>query len=131
MEIVTQLALFLENRPGTLAAVCDALAAEKINIFALTISDTVDHSVVRMVVSDTRKALSIFEAHGTLVVENDVLMIEHENHPGALSEIAKKLASKKVNIEYAYLSGSPKAKRGLLVLRPNNVKKAFEVLSAQ
>ena len=66
MEIVTQLALFLENRPGTLASVCDALAEAKINIFALTISDTVDHSVVRMVVSDTRKALSIFEEHGTL-----------------------------------------------------------------
>jgi hypothetical protein len=81
-----------------------------------------------MVVSDTRKALTIFEEHGTLVVENEVLMIEHDNHAGSLSNIAKKLASKKVNIEYAYLSGSPKAKRGLLILRPNNVKKAFEVL---
>ena len=130
MEIVTQLALFLENHPGTLAKVCDALAAEKINIIALTISDTVDHSVVRMVVSDTRRALSIFEEHGTLVVENEVLLIEHENHPGALSDIAKKLSAKKVNIEYAYLSGSPRAKRGLLILRPNNVKKAYEVLSA-
>jgi hypothetical protein len=129
MEIVPQLALFLENRPGTLAAVCDALSAAKINIFALTISDTVDHSVVRMVVSDTRKALTIFEEHGTLVVENEVLMIEHDNHPGSLSEICKKLSSKKVNIEYAYLSGSPRAKRGLLILRPDNVKKAFEVLS--
>jgi len=131
MEIVTQLALFLENRPGTLAAVCDALAEAKINIFALTISDTVDHSVVRMVVSDSRKALSIFEEHGTLVVENEVLMIEHDNHPGSLSEIAKKLAAKKINIEYAYLSGSPRVKRGLLILRPNNVKKAFEALSGK
>jgi hypothetical protein len=61
MEITTQLALFLANKPGTLAAVCDALAAEKINIFGLTISDTVDHAVVRMVVSDYKKALSIFE----------------------------------------------------------------------
>jgi hypothetical protein len=129
MEIVPQLALFLENRPGTLAAVCDALSAAKINIFALTISDTIDHSVVRMVVSDPRKALTIFEEHGTLVVENEVLMIEHDNHPGSLSEICKKLASKKVNIEYAYLSGSPRVKRGLLILRPNNVQKAFEVLS--
>lgn len=128
MELVTQLALFLENKPGTLAAVCDALAEAKINIFALTISDTVDHAVVRMVVSDTNKALSIFEAHGTLVVENDVLMIEHDNRPGTLSEIAKKLAAKKVNIEYAYLTGGPHLKKGLLILRPNNVKKATEVL---
>ena len=129
MELVTQLALFLENKPGTLAAVCDALAEAKINIFALTISDTVDHAVVRMVVSDTHKALSIFEAHGTLVVENEVLMIEHDNRPGTLSEIAKKLAAKKINIEYAYLATAPNAEKGVLIFRPNNLKKAFEILS--
>src|ERR1700747_3622265 len=61
MEITTQLALFLANKPGTLAAVCDALAAEEINIYGLTISDTVDHAVVRMVVSDHKRALTIFE----------------------------------------------------------------------
>ena len=131
MELVTQLALFLENKPGTLAAVCDALADAKINIFALTISDTVDHAVVRMVVSDTNKALSIFEAHGTLVVENEVLMIEHDNRPGTLSEIAKKLASKKVNIEYAYLAGGTHTKKGLMILRPDNIKKASEILGAK
>ena len=97
MEITTQLALFLANKPGTLAAVCDALAAEKINIFGLTISDTVDHAVVRMVVSDYKKALSIFEEHGTLVIENEVLMLEHDNKPGTLSEIAKKLAAEKMS----------------------------------
>jgi hypothetical protein len=131
MELVTQLALFLENKPGTLAAVCDALAEAKINIFALTISDTVDHAVVRMVVSDTDKALSIFEAHGTRVVENEVLMIEHDNRPGTLSEIAKKLASKKVNIEYAYLAGGPHTKKGLMILRLDNIKKASEILGAK
>ena len=50
MQITKQLALFLENRPGTLARVCDALSEAKINIYAVSISDTVDHSVVRMVV---------------------------------------------------------------------------------
>jgi hypothetical protein len=131
MELVTQLALFLQNKPGTLAAVCDALAEAKINIFALTISDTVDHAVVRMVVSDTDKALTIFEAHGTLVVENEVLMIEHDNRPGTLAEIAKKLAAKKVNIEYAYLAGGPNTKKGLMILRPDNIKKASEILGAK
>src|SRR5215216_3046990 len=75
MHIATQLALFLENKPGTLARVCEELQRNKINIYAFTTSDTVDHSVVRMIVSDTRKALIIFEEHGTLVVESDVLMI--------------------------------------------------------
>jgi hypothetical protein len=129
MEITTQLALFLANKPGTLAAVCDALAAEKISIFGLTISDTVDHAVVRMVLSDYKRALSIFEEHGTLVLENEVLMLEHDNKPGTLSEIAKKLAAENVNIEYAYLATAPTAEKGVLIFRPNNLKKAFEILS--
>jgi hypothetical protein len=128
MELVKQLSVFLENKPGTLAAVCDELAAAKINIFALTISDTVDHAVVRMVVSHTTKALHIFEERGVLVVENDVLMIENDNKPGSLARIAEKLAGAKVNIEYAYLATSPSSRKGLLILRPSNGKKALEVL---
>src|SRR3954447_10580231 len=131
MEKVIQLALFLENKPGTLASVCDALAAEQINIYALTISDTVDHSVVRMVVSDPHKALSIFEAHGTLVVESDVIMIEHDNKPGSLSSVAKKLAAMDVNIEYAYLASGPRCEIGTLILRVNDIKKALHVLAAE
>jgi len=129
MEIATQLALFLANKPGTLAAVCDALAAENINIYGLTISDTVDHAVVRMVVSDHKKALSIFEEHGTLVVENEVLMIVQDNRPGTLSGLAKKLAGAGINIEYAYLANTPDSPKGLMILRPNDIKKAFDVLN--
>ena len=131
MEKAIQLALFLENKPGTLAAVCDALAAENINIYALTISDTVDHSVVRMVVSDPHKALSIFEDHGTLVVESDVILIEHDNKPGSLSRVAKQLAASDVNIEYAYLASGPHCEIGTLVLRVNDINKALGVLSAK
>src|SRR5215210_4126065 len=102
MEITTQLALFLDNRPGMLARVCDALSVAKINIYAITTSDTVDHSVIRMVVSDTRKALLLFEEHGTLVVESEVLMIGGDNKPGSLARISHKLADGGINIEYAY-----------------------------
>src|SRR5258707_12907555 len=101
MEIVKQLSVFLANKPGTLAAVCEELAKQKINIYALTISDTVDHAVVRMVVSDPAKALHMFEAHGVLVLENTVLSIENSNQPGSLAKIARKLSKAKVNIEYA------------------------------
>jgi len=125
IEIGTQLALFLENRPGTLAKVCDALAKAKINIYALSISDTVDHSVVRMVVSDPRRALLLLEERGALAVESEVLLIEGENKPGSLSKIAERLSEIKVNIEYAYLATAPRSKRGLLVLRPSNARKAL------
>jgi hypothetical protein len=130
MQLATQLALFLDNIPGTLARVCDALAAAKINIYAISTSDTVDHSVVRMVVSDPRKALLLFEEHGTLVLETDVLMIEGDNKPGSLARIAHKLADAKVNIEYAYFATPPEAKKGLLILRVSETKKALKVLNS-
>jgi len=130
MNITKQLALFLENRPGTLARVCEALSKEKINIYAISISDTVDHSVVRMVVSDPRKALLLFEDHGTLVVEDDVLMIEGDNKPGSLAKLAHKLSDAKVNIEYAYSATSPNSKKGLLILRLSDAKKGLKVLNS-
>lgn len=128
MEIVKQLSVFLANKPGTLAEVCNELAKAGVNIFALTISDTADHSVVRMVVSKPEKALAIFEERGVLTVESKVLTIENSNKPGALAKIAARLAKAKINIEYAYLATSPGAKRGLLVLRVDDTKGALKVL---
>lgn len=128
MEIATQLSVFLVNEPGTLAAVCAELAKNKINIYALTISDTVDHAVVRMVVSDWRKALMTFEERGVLVVENQVLLIENSNKAGSLAKIASKLAKAKINIEYAYLASRPGDESGLLILRASDTKKALKVL---
>ena len=130
MQITTQLALFLDNRPGMLARVCDALSEAKINIYAITTSDTVDHSVIRMVVSDTRKALLMFEERGTLVVESEVLMIEGSNKPGSLAQLAHKLADAQINIEYCYCATPPEAKKGLLILRVSNAKKALKVLNS-
>ncbi len=121
--------MFLVNKPGTLRDVCRALAEAKINIYGLSVSDTVDHAVVRLIVSDPDKALDVFDAHHTFAVESDVLLIEGDSRPGSLAEIADKLAQARVNIEYAYLATSPGARRGLCVIRPSNVEKALKVLS--
>jgi hypothetical protein len=130
VEITQQLAVFLENRPGMLARICDALSKEKINIYAISSSDTVDHIVVRLVVSDPDRALHLFEEHGVLIVKNDVLMIESNNKPGSLASIAHKLAEAKINIEYAYCATPPDAKKGLLILRTSDAKRALKVLNA-
>lgn len=130
MQITKQLAIFLDNRPGMLARVADALAEAKINIYAVTTSDTIDHTVMRMVVSDYRKALHMFEEHGTLVVEDDVLLIDGSNKPGELARIAHQLAEAKINIEYCYCATPPDAKKGLLVLRVSNPAKALKVLNS-
>ena len=129
MQITKQLAIFLDNRPGMLARVADALAEAKINIYAITTSDTVDHTVIRLVVSDYRKALHVFEEHGTLVGEDDVLMIDGSNKPGELARIAHRLAEAKVNIEYCYSATPAESKKGLLILRVSNPAKALKVLN--
>jgi hypothetical protein len=130
MQITKQLAIFLDNRPGMLARVADALAEAKISIYAITTSDTVDHAVIRMVVSDYRRALQLFEEHGTLVVEDDVLMFEGSNKPGEMARIAHKLADAKINIEYCYSATPPRAKQGLLILRVSNPAKALKLLNS-
>jgi len=129
MQIAQQLSIFLANKPGTLAEVCEVLSEDGINIFGMTISDTTDHAVVRMVVSNPDKALFLLEERGVLVVENSVLLTENVNKPGAFGEIARKLAKGKINIEYAYLATSPGSKRGLAVLRVSDTKKALKLLA--
>jgi hypothetical protein len=128
MEAATQLAIFLSNRPGALAKVCEELGHAEINIHALAISDTVDHSIVRMVVSDPTKALMLLGEGGIVALEADVIMIESDNTPGTLAKIADRLAKMEVNIEYAYLATSPKSQQGLLILRPSNFDKAMRLL---
>jgi hypothetical protein len=129
VQIAKQLALFLENRPGALARVCDVLARAKIKIYAVSTSDTVDHIVVRMILSDPVSALRLFEEHGSLVVATDVLMIEGENRAGSLAAIAHALAEANVNIDYAYSATAPEAKKGLLILRASNAHKALKILN--
>ena len=130
IQIAHQLALFLDNNPGVLARLCDALGEAKINIFAISTSDTVDHSVIRLVVSDTAKALRLFEEHGTLVIRTEVLMVDGYNKPGSLAAIARALAEAKINIEYVYCATSPNVQKGLLIMRVSDPKKALKILNS-
>jgi hypothetical protein len=129
MQIATQLALFLANKPGMLAAVCRVLSREQINIWAISTSDTVDHMVIRLIVDRPDQALRLFESHGTLAVETEVLLIEGDNRIGSLHRIADTLSRHNINIEYAYCATHPSAKRGLMIMRTANVSKALKVLN--
>jgi len=128
VETATQLAVFLANRPGALARVCEELAKAGINIYALATSDTVDHTVVRMVVSDPTRALILLGEAGVLALETDVLTIETANEPGVLAKIAERLAEAEVNIEYTHLAAGREADKGLIILRPSDVEKANRAL---
>ena len=124
MEVAEQLSIFLENKPGVLARVCEALAEAGVNIRAVCVADTVDHAVVRLVAADSPRARDILERGGALVVETDVIMLCVPNRPGSLAGIARKLAAAEVNIEYAYGSTDPGRPEGILVLRVDDIERA-------
>ncbi|SRR5581483_1506358 len=130
-----QLAVFLDDRPGTLARVCDALARGGINIEALAseggafASERRSQQLVRMVVSDAAKALSILNEIGDVAVETQVLVVEGSCELGTLGSIADRLARAEINIESVYVSSTADAKRCLIILRPSNVEAARRALS--
>jgi len=128
-EVAHQLSIFVANKPGVLAKVCDLLKKEKLNILAITTSDNRDHSIIRLVVDEPHRALGLLEDYGTLVQQTDVIMIDGPNRPGMIGEIARKLGAAHVNIEYLYCSTALAARLGLLVFKPSNVAKALKVLN--
>ena len=125
--IARQLSVFLENKPGVLAEVCKALGDHDINIRGVSVSDTVDHAVVRLIVSDPHKAIHVLGEHGALVVETDVLVVKLSDQPGALADLASKFARGKVNIEYAY--GSSDDTEATIFMRVSDTKKGLALLS--
>lgn len=129
MPIMKQLSIFLENKPGVLGTFCEELAANEINILGLSVSDTVDHAVVRVLCDNSKKACTVLGDAGMLVVETDVLVVDLPDKPGILAQVAKKLAKAKINIEYAY--GTAEASGGKLVLRVSDAKKALTLLKVK
>ena len=130
-EVAQQLSIFVANRPGVLANVCDLFKKQKVNILAITSSDNRDHSIIRLVVNEPARALDILEDYGTLVQQAAVIMIDGPNRPGTIAEIARRLGEAKVNIDYLYCATAPTAKSGLLVFKPSNVAKALKVLNTR
>ena len=127
-SIKTQLSVFLDNRPGTLARACQSLAANGVNILAMCISDTLDHAVIRLVVDDAKKAVAILNNLKLPLQERDVVLIDLPNQPGAIAAIAQKLAQAGINLEYAYCASTPSQTSGALVLRTNNLEETIDVL---
>ena len=126
MSIMKQLSIFLKNEPGVLGRLCENFAEHSINILGISVSDTVDHAVVRIMCSNPNKAAAVLGEAGVLVIETDVLVVDLPDQPGILASLSKKLAKNKINIEYAY--GTTEKSGGKLVLRVSDCKKAQKLL---
>lgn len=129
IRIETQLAVFLDNRPGTLAKTCQGLANAQVNILALSILDTVDHAILRMVVDKPREAEDVLSKMHTMVQRREVIWVDVSHEVGALAGIARCLAEAGINIEYAYCTASVANGTGALVLRTNDLEATINALS--
>ncbi len=110
-HLATQFSVFLVNKPGVLAQVTRALADEKVNLVAMTLVDSQEHGVLRMVSESPDQARTALTSLNLPMTETDVLCLELSNDPGALADIAGRLGQNHVNINYAYCtSGAPGGK---------------------
>ena len=128
IKIEKQIALYMDNRPGMLARTCEALAQAKINIRALSILDTVDHAVVRMVVDRTKEAEGVLSKLHAMIQCRDVIVMDVPNQIGALAAIPEKLAEAGINLEYAYCTSTSHSD-GSIVLRTNDLEATINALS--
>src|ERR1700756_2812067 len=104
----TQFSVFLVNKPGVLAQVTRALADEKVNLIALTLVDSQEHGVLRLVAANPDIARRVLTKLNLPMTETDVLCLDLSNRPGALADVAGILGEHHVNINYAYCtSGAP------------------------
>ena len=128
IRIAPQFAVFMDNRPGMLARTCQALAKAQINIQALSILDTVDHAIIRMVVDKPKEAEQVLTGMHAMVQRRDVVVMDVPNRVGALSDIAEKLAQAGINLEYAYCTASASHSEGVIVLRTNDLEATINAL---
>ena len=128
MPIEKQLSVFMENKPGRLSQICSMLAETGVNIYAMTVHDTVDHAIVRLMVDNPTKALIILEEEGVYIVSQDVVVIEIENKPGIIADVAKRLFRADINIEYAYCTATKNQDIGCLVIKTKDPELTLEIL---
>jgi hypothetical protein len=124
-----QLTVSLENQVGRLAAVASALAARGVNLEALSVSDTVDQAVVRMLPSDPETTAAVLGGQGFHLLQADVLHIVLADVPGRLAQISTALAAAQINIDYVY-GGAPGLDRAVLVFKVSNTARALEIIQS-
>jgi hypothetical protein len=128
MYVEKQFSIFMVNKPGVLARVLGEFARAKINIIALTMMDSVEQGVMRVVFAAPKKAEEVLSKLNMAYNETDVLCVNLTNKSGALAAVAEKLAKNHINISYAYCTAGAKGGRTTGVLKVADVQKAMKIL---
>ena len=116
---IRQLSIFLENRSGRLQAITAILAEASIDIRGLSVADTSDFGILRIIVDDTAKAEAVLKANNVVFHTNDVTAIEVDHKPGGLAKVLRLLQDTSVNVEYMYTLAVPCGVNPVLILRFN------------
>ena len=126
---VKQLTVFVENKSGHVSDILDALGKANIDISALSIADTSDYGLMRMITDEPQKAKEILDGAGVAVKITDALAVPIENRPGGLADAMKRLKDGGVSVEYLYAFVGRKDGGALVVLKTDDNEKADKLLS--
>jgi len=127
---VLQISIFVENKSGRLAEVTEILAQHEINIRALSLADTADFGILRLIVNDTEKAKKILKDNGFTLSQNEVVALEVPDRPGGLAKILRTLQGKGINVEYMYAFVQKCEGNAVLIFRFDEIEKAIDALQA-
>ena len=127
--MVSQISVFLENKSGRLAEVCKFLGEAGVNIRALSLADTLDFGILRLIVNAPKKALEVLRAGGFTVKGSQVLVVEVHDEPGGLSQVLGTLSGVGVNVEYMYAFVEKSEDKALVVFRVQKPEEAGKLLS--
>lgn len=125
---VEQISIFLENKSGRLAEVTRRLGEGGVNIRALTLADTTDFGILRLIVNEKDKALRILKEAGFTVGMTEVVAVEVPDRPGGLADILLRLGEEGINVEYMYAFVEKSGDDAVVIFRFDEVDKAIAVL---
>jgi hypothetical protein len=123
-----QLSVFVENSPGHLRAPCQALADAGINLATLSLADTQQYGILRLIIRDWQRAKGVLEAAGFVVNVTEVVAVEVPDCPGGLAGVLKAIEQADINVEYMYAFTEKRDDKAVLVFRFANVDAAIHVL---
>ncbi|NLY55770.1 MAG: ACT domain-containing protein [Firmicutes bacterium] len=127
---VRQVSVFLENKAGRLAEVSKLLGAAGINIRALSVADTSDYGILRLIVNDPAKAVETLVQHGFSASETEVIAVEVPDKPGGLGFVLEVLEAKGINVEYMYAFVAKASEDALVIFRVSEPAEAKQILHA-
>ena len=126
--LVKQVSIFVENKEGKIAEILEILAGKDINIKALSLADTTNFGILRLIVNDPNKAFQILKEHDVIVKINDVVTVGVADEPGGLATILQILGNNKLQIEYMYAFIGENDKKAMVVLKTDDIDKSVNVI---